>query len=120
MKEKKKFSVIDRLNSFKYAINGLKLFVLQEHNARIHVLAAIVVVLCGIFFKFDSIKWIAVFMVIAIVFIAELLNTAIEYLCDFVMPEYSQSVKKIKDLAAAAVLVSAILAVAVGIILLLT
>ncbi len=118
MKGKRKFSIRNRLKSFRYAVNGLKLLVLREHNARIHVLATVIAILGGFFLKVGSMEWIVILIVIAIVFIAELFNTALEHLCDFVKPEYNQVIKEVKDLAAGAVLVSAMLAVTIGIILL--
>lgn len=119
MKSNKQFSIADRLKSFKYAINGIKLFITQEHNARIHVLAAIIAVALGFMFNLCYLEWIFILIAIAMVFIAEILNTAIERLCDFVQPEHSQAIKEIKDLAAGAVFTSAALAMTIGIILLL-
>lgn len=98
-------------------MNGIKMFIRQEHNAQIHMLAAIVVAILGFVLKLSCLEWIAILIVIAMVFIAEILNTAIERLCDFIQPEHSQTIKEIKDLAARAVLISAMLAVAIGIIL---
>lgn len=119
MKGDKHFSMADRLKSFKYAINGIRVFITQEHNARIHVLAAIVAVVLGFMCNLCSLEWIVVLIAIAMVFIAEIFNTAIERLCDFVHPECNQAIKEIKDLSAGAVLVSAALAITIGIILLL-
>lgn len=112
--EYKKFSFIDRLKSFKYAFNGLKILFKNEHNARIHLLAAICVVILGVVFQISSYAWIAVALAIGLVFITEIINSAIEYLADFVSPTYHELIKKVKDLAAAAVLVAAITALIIG------
>lgn len=106
--------ISERLRSFKYAANGLKVLVTKEHNARIHVIAATLAIFGAIALKSDVTEWIAVLIVIALVFITEILNSAVERLCDYVKPEYSQTIKEIKDLAAGAVLISAMLAVIIG------
>lgn len=111
MKKKVKFSIGGRLRSFKYAANGLKILFSQEHNARIHAVAAVMAVSLAIILGFDRTGWVAVLISIAAVFITESVNSAVERLCDLVMPQYSRQVKEIKDLAAGAVLISAVMAV---------
>ena len=111
MKKKVKFSIGGRLRSFKYAANGLKILFSQEHNARIHAVAAVMAVSLAIILGFDRTGWVAVLTSIAAVFITESVNSAVERLCDLVMPQYSRQVKEIKDLAAGAVLISAVMAV---------
>ena len=117
-KRKKKFSIEERLKSFRYAANGLRLLVEQEHNARIHAVVTIMVLALGVVLDFDSTEWVAVLIVISVVLITETLNTAIERLCDLFFPEYNQAVKEIKDLAAGAVLIASAVAVIVGLIVL--
>jgi len=112
--ENSRFSIIDRIKSFKYAFNGLKLFFLNEHNGRIHLVAAIVAVALAIYLKLSDLEWVAILSVIAAVFVAEILNTSIEKLADVISPSHHPKIKIIKDLAAAAVLVAAFLALAVG------
>lgn len=111
-----KFSIIDRIKSFKYAFNGLKLFFVNDHNGRIHLLAAIVAIGLSFYLKISGSEWIAILSVISAVFVAEILNSAIEKLADVVSLDYHPKIKVVKDLAAAAVLVAAFLAVAVGLI----
>lgn len=108
------FSIKKRLESFRYAFSGLRVLIKEEHNARIHLFATICVIVVGIFFKISYIEWIAIFFVIGLVFSMEALNSAIEKLCDFICPKIDRRIKNIKDLAAAAVLISAIIALAVG------
>lgn len=117
MNENQKFSIIDRAKSFKYAFNGLKLFFINEHNGRIHLFAAIVAIALSFCLRLSAYEWIAVLLVIAMVIIAEIINSAIEKLADVVSPEYHPKIKTVKDLAAAGVLVAAFLAVAVGLII---
>ncbi|GAA4203399.1 diacylglycerol kinase family protein [Pedobacter jeongneungensis] len=111
-----KFSITDRIKSFKYAFNGLKLFFMTEHNGRVHLFAAIVAIGLSFYLKISGMEWIAILSVISAVFVAEILNSAVEKLADVVSPDYHPKIKIVKDLAAAAVLVTAFLAVAVGVI----
>ena len=112
--EDERFSIAKRLKSFKYAFNGLKLLIVKEHNARIHLLATLIALGLGVYFNLCIIEWIAIVSVIAGVFIAEIFNSAIEKLADVVSPEVNPKIKVIKDLSAAAVLIAAILALVVG------
>ncbi|GGH07099.1 diacylglycerol kinase family protein [Pedobacter zeae] len=108
------FSIIDRIRSFKYAFNGLKLFFINDHNGRVHLFAALAAIALSFYLKISRIEWIAVLSVISMVFVAEIINSSIEKLADVVSPDYHPKIKVVKDLAAAAVLVAAILAAAVG------
>lgn len=108
------FSIKKRMRSFVYAFNGLKILFREEHNARIHLAITIAVIAGGIFFRFSTLEWIIVCLLIGFVFAMELLNSALENLCDYVNPEYSEIVKKIKDLSAAAVLIAAITSAIAG------
>ena len=64
----KKFSLKDRIKSFGYALNGLKLFFYTEHNARIHLLAAILALAISLWLKISSLEWVAIISVIILVF----------------------------------------------------
>ncbi len=109
-----KFSLKKRIQSFKHAFNGLKILVFEEHNARIHLLAVVVVVIAGIYFNISSKEWMAVILAMTLVIAAELFNSAIENFADFVTKEQHPEIKKVKDLSAAAVLVCAVGAVVIG------
>ncbi|HOE05793.1 MAG TPA: diacylglycerol kinase family protein [Bacteroidales bacterium] len=111
-----RFSLFNRLKSFKFAGNGLRILIIEEHNARIHVIAAIGVIAAGIIFKISMSEWIAVVFSIAVVFVTEIINSSIENLADFVSPAKHEKIKKIKDLSAAGVLLGAIAATIVGLI----
>lgn len=102
--------------SFKNAFSGFCQAVTNERNMKIHMCAAITVIILGILFRLDTLRWMAVVIVIGLVFICELINTAIELLTDMVTTEYSAQAKKVKDISAAAVLVSAFISVIIGII----
>lgn len=111
-----KFSIIKRLISFKYAFNGLKILVKEEHNARIHLFAVICVLVAGFVFKISINEWLAIVFAGGFVIALESINSSIENIADFISPEKHDKIKKIKDLSAAAVLVGAITALIVGLI----
>jgi diacylglycerol kinase (ATP) len=110
----KKFKIGDRFKSFKFAFNGVRILFFNEHNAWIHLAATILVIIAGIAFKISVLEWAAIFIAIGLVFLSEAINTAIEKLSDFVSHEKQNSIKEVKDLAAAGVLISAITALLIG------
>lgn len=112
-----KFSIKKRLKSFSYAFSGLKTALKEEHNLRIHLAAAILVVAFSLLFNINKYEWIAVILAIGFVFAMELLNSAIENMADFISLEKHDTIKKIKDISAAAVLVSAIAALIIGLLI---
>jgi len=114
MKVTKRFSLKSRVKSFGYAINGLKTVYKTEHNLWIHTLALAVVVLLGFFLNISCTEWVLIVIASGVVLSSEILNSAIEYIADFVSPDYSELVGKAKDIAAAAVLVTALMSLVVG------
>lgn len=112
--DSKKFSLRSRFKSFRFAINGIVSVLKNEHNSRIHLLAAIVAVSFGVVLKLNLYEWSLLAIVIGIVFLAELFNSAIESLADIIDPEWNELIGKAKDYSAAAVLISAIAALIVG------
>lgn len=106
-----------RIQSFKYAFQGFAPVFAKEKNIYIHSIAAIIVIIAGFIFHISTIEWIAIIISIGVVFICEFFNSAIEKLADFVSIEKHDSIKKIKDISAAAVLISAIMALCIGIII---
>ena len=106
-----------RANSFRYAFQGLADLLRNQPNARIHLAVAVAVIVAGFFFRISRSEWLAVVFCIVLVFAFEAMNTALEYLTDLVSPEFHPLAGKAKDAAAAAVLISAAGAVAVGLII---
>lgn len=100
---------------FKHAWNGLKVVWLHERNFRIHFVVAIIVIICGIYVKLTRIEWSIIMLTISAVFITELVNSLFERMIDYFKPEYHFKAKQIKDIGAAAVLITAIMAVIIGI-----
>jgi len=112
----KKFNIGDRLKSFKFAFNGIRILFVNEHNVWIHLAAAMLVIIAGIVLKISISEWLAVLIAIGLVFTSEAINTSIEKLSDFISPERQNSIKEVKDLASAGVLISAITALIIGLI----
>lgn len=106
-----------RLYSFKYAFQGIFLMFREEPNSIIHAIVTLLVVITGFYFGISNLEWIAVIIAIGIVFSMELLNSAIENIADFISPEYHNTIKKVKDLSAGAVLITAIAAAIIGLII---
>ncbi len=115
--KQQRFSIQKRIKSFGYAFNGLKILVREEHNARIHLLAAICALIAAILLKVSVIEWIALVFAMGFVITLEIINSAIENIADFISPEQHDMIKKIKDLSAAAVLVSAFTALIIGLVI---
>jgi diacylglycerol kinase (ATP) len=112
------FSLTARLRSFSHAIRGVRIMVNSQHNAWIHALATVVVSILGLCFGLRTSEWCWIVLAIAIVWTAEALNTALEFLMNAATPEYHPLVEKAKDVAAGAVLISAIGAAIIGLIIL--
>jgi len=113
----KKFSVRARILSFKYAFRGLGHLLREEHNSWIYVAIIVLVIPLSIILKLSLTEWALVCLSIGIVISAEIFNTVIERVSDKVSPKFDPVIGKIKDLGAAAVLVTAIATAVVGLII---
>ncbi len=102
------------LKSFVYAWRGIKYCFKKEVNFRVHVLACIVAVAAGSFFSISSTEWLFVIACCTLVLAMEMLNTAIEKMCNIISKEFHPAIKFIKDVSAGAVLVCAIGSVVAG------
>jgi len=109
-----KFSIKSRFGSFKFAFRGLKSMLKNEHNSRIHLLAAAIALTLAVILKINRDEWSLLIIVIGFVFITELLNSSLEALADLVDNEWNEKIKISKDYAAAAVFISAFIAVVIG------
>lgn len=108
------FSISKRIASFAYAFKGVLTLVRGEHNAWIHLLATVAVVSAGLWFDVSRMEWVALVICVAMVWTAEALNTAIEYLADAISRDFNEKLGHAKDTAAAGVLLSAIAALLVA------
>ena len=100
--------------SFLFAFNGLIYAFKTQLNFKVHCFSAIVAIFLGLYVKLNTAEWLWISLAIALVLVLELLNTAIEVLVDLVSPERNDKAGAIKDLAAAAVAVTSLLALAIG------
>lgn len=105
-----------RLRSFGFAIAGVRYAIRTEGNIRVHLAATILVIALALGFGVSRFEWAALAAAIGLVWVAELMNTALEVICDLVEPKPSTLVKTAKDLAAAAVLAAAITSASIGVV----
>ena len=116
-KDGSRFSWRARGRSFVYAMAGIKALLWQEHNARIHVCAAVAVIIVGLLTGLNPGEWVAISLCIGGVLMAEGFNSAIEALADKTCPTHDPLIKRAKDMAAGAVLLFVIAAVVTGLII---
>jgi diacylglycerol kinase len=100
---------------FGFAFRGLWYTLRTQRNARVHVVIACLAIAMGIVLHISAVEFAMIFVAISSVFIAEMFNTVIELCVDLASPEYNQLAEVAKDVAAGAVLLSAMLAVVIGV-----
>jgi len=110
------FSIAKRLKSFGFAFNGLRILFKEEHNSRIHLFVTVVVIIAALLFELNTYEWIAIIFSIGLVITVEIINTTVENIADFLTTKKNDKIKKIKDLSAAAVFISAMTALTIGLI----
>ena len=108
-----------RLFSFKYAFSGLRYVIISQRNAWIHAAVTLLVVILAAMLSLTLQDWGLLLLAIGLVWTAEIFNTALEALVDLVSPQPHPLAKIVKDTSAAAVLVSAIISVMIGLLILL-
>jgi diacylglycerol kinase len=109
-------SFTGRVRSFKYAFRGLKVMIVSQHNAWIHALATMLVVAVSVYFQLARSEWCWIILAIISVWTAEAFNTAFEFLTDVASPDFHPLAEKAKDVAAGAVLITAIGSVLIGLV----
>ena len=112
------FEFTGRIRSFKFAFVGIWTMLKSQHNEWVHACATVAVVAAGLFFAVSAAEWCWLVLAIMAVWTAEALNTAFEFLADVASPDFHPLVKHSKDVAAGAVLISAIGAVVIGLLVL--
>ena len=103
-----------RIQSFGYALSGIKTVFTSETNMKIHLVITTGVIICGFIFKINVTEWSLCLLCMALVIGGEMLNTAIENIVNLASPEFHPLAGKAKDIAAGAVLICAIISVIVG------
>ena len=102
------------LKSFKWAGEGISYCIRREKNFQLHCLFAGLAVVAGVLLSISAMEWIVLTICIAAVLALEMLNTAIEHLCNITRPQHDPTVKVIKDVSAGAVLIIAIMTAICG------
>ena len=105
--------LMKRIKAFAYAFNGLKEATKKDVPLKIHFIATGIVMAMAWYFKVNRVEWMFLFLACTLVIGSELVNTAIERMCDVFHPEKSDDIKFVKDVSAAAVLISLIFALLV-------
>ncbi len=107
----------NKLISFSHAIRGVKTALITQSNVRIHLIIAVLVSLFGYYLGLSTEELIEIILVVGLVLVAEMINTAIEFTCNAITTEINPDIKKAKDVAAGSVLVVSILAIIIGVII---
>lgn len=105
------------LKSIGYAFNGIKAGIYSEVNYRVQIVIALSTMAMGFLFQLTKTEWLLVLLSMGMVLCMELMNSALEKLCDVVHPEFHLQIKKIKDMAAGAVLTVSVTSIIIGIII---
>lgn len=113
-----RFSIVERLGSFRYAIHGIVLTVQSQHNAWIHLGVSLAVVIAGFYVGLEINGWLWLITAITLVWAMEALNTAVERLADAAVPEIHPLIRQAKDASAGAVLIAVLAAVLIGLLVL--
>lgn len=111
----KKFSLVARAKSFTHAFRGVGIIIKTTHNFWVQILFALIAITLGFIFKISEIEWLSIIMSAGLVLTAEAFNTAIEIDIDLTSPNYHPYARDTKDVAAGAVLISAVVALIAGI-----
>jgi diacylglycerol kinase (ATP) len=109
------FSITKRAKSFMYAFRGIGILIKTQHNTWIHLFATISVIIFAFVFKLSSYEWALIITAFTLVWLAEALNTAVEFIADTITTDHHPLIEKAKDMAAGGVLISAIGAALIGI-----
>ena len=110
--------IYNRAKSFQYAFEGWWYVIRTQHNAWIHALVTVVIIMMALWLRISRIEWAILILTFMAVWMAEFINTALEAIVDMTSPDFHPLAKVAKDVAAAAVLVGAIGAVLIGLLIL--
>ena len=117
MTQKKESFLVNRLKSVRYAFNGALYLCKTESSIKIQLFIAVFVTIAGFYFNISKTEWLFQIAMIGLVMSIEGINTAIEYIADFIHPDLHSSIGRIKDIAAGAVFIASIAAVVGAIII---
>ena len=114
MQQNKEPFIINRLKSVGFAFKGMLILIKTEASIKIQVFIAIVVTLAGFYFNISTTEWMFQTAMIGLVMSIEGVNTAVEYIADFIHPEHHPKIGLIKDISAGAVFIASIVAVIIA------
>lgn len=103
-----------RLKSIKFALRGMWLLVTTEDSIKVQTCIAIMATIAGFYFNISTTEWMIQFLVIGLVLVAEAANTAVEKVADFIHPEYHKKIGFIKDIAAGAPAIAALISLIIA------
>lgn len=109
--------ILNRIKAFKYAAKGFWILITSEKSIITQVFIAIVMTIVGFILNISATEWMFQIFAIALVLVAESLNTGIEKLADFIHPDFHKEIGRIKDISAGASFFAAIFAVIIGLII---
>jgi diacylglycerol kinase (ATP) len=112
--QKKESFIINRLKSVGFAFKGMLILIKTEASIQIQVFIAIVMTIAGFNFEISNTEWMMQIAMIGLVMSIEGMNTAVEYISDFIHPEHHPKIGLIKDIAAGAVFIASIIAVIIA------
>lgn len=119
MKDNNDFKSKSYVNSFRYAFEGVRTVFQEERNMRSHVITSLLVIVLSLFLPLNKYEWLWILTVCFLVLVMEIWNTVVENIIDLVCPDYHPLAKKIKDMAASAVLFTSAFSVVIGVVILL-
>jgi diacylglycerol kinase len=105
------------LQKLNYALSGIGFLVRNERHFQYHLISAFSVIILGVFFSLTGWEWLFVSSALFLVLLTEAFNTAIEKICNEITLEHKESIKRIKDISAGAVLIAAIFSIVVGLLI---
>jgi len=114
MKNSKDSFVVDRFKSIKYALKGLWMLLRSENSIKLQFGIGIALTFLGFSMNISTSEWTAQFLAIGLVMVAEGLNTSVEKIANFIHPEYHEKIGEIKDIAAGAVAIAALVSFVIG------
>jgi diacylglycerol kinase (ATP) len=114
MQQNKEPFIINRLKSVGFAFKGMLILIKTEASIKIQVFIALVVTIAGFYFNISTTEWMVQTAMIGLVMSVEGVNTAVEYIADFIHPDHHPKIGLIKDISAGAVFIASIVAVIIA------
>lgn len=112
--QKKESFLVNRIKSIGFAFKGMLILIKTEASIKVQLFITVVMTFAGFYFEISKSEWMAQLIMIGIVMSMEGMNTAVEYIADFIHPEYHKKIGLIKDVAAGAVFIASIIAVIIA------